>query len=365
MVFSCVGTPDNPDGSSKLDYVFAAAKEAAKHLAANSIFVQKSTVPVGTGKKVAKLLPSNVSYLSNPEFLSESTAVLDTLLFDRVVVGGHSKAAINKLFSLHRSVEENSTKIAKTAGLDNYLEQIKSNSGSYISTTLESAELIKVSANAFLATKISFANSIAKLCDETGADITEVMGAVGVDQRIGAAFLNAGRGYGGGCFPKDVSGLIASGQANGVEMLILNAVQTVNKSMPGYILSKALTKVEDYVNKNATVLGLSFKTGTSDTRKSAGIFIANMLTKHGVNTTVYDPEANEEAKPDLDPSIKIADNLSQSISNAEIIFITTAWPEFSDLISSVEHMVVVDCMNAYSKSQFKETVTYIGVGKNQ
>src|SRR5690606_18543443 len=224
VVFSSVGTPDNPDGSSNLTYVFEAAKEAAKHLQPGSIYVQKSTVPVGTGRRVIaefEKLRKDISYVSNPEFLREGTALYDTLYFDRVVVGGDDKQAVEDVLDIYRQLEANRDKIADLAGVDKDPRH-----GQYIATGLNSAELIKVTSNAFLALKISFANSIAVLADKVDADIVEVMDAVGADERIGRKFLNAGRGYGGGCFPKDVSGLIASGLENGVDLEIMQAASS-------------------------------------------------------------------------------------------------------------------------------------------
>ena len=362
--FSAVGTPDKPDGNYNLEYVFAAAKEAAKYLPSGSIYVQKSTVPVGTGKQVAELLPRGVHYLSNPEFLRESTAVLDTLVFDRVVVDGSSQPAIDKLFALHKSVEGHAEQIAHTSILVDYMEGIKHNAGKYIATSLESAELTKVSANAFLAMKISFANSIAKLCDQTGADITEVMRTVGKDQRIGGAFLNAGRGYGGGCFPKDVSGLIASAQANKVDLSIMTATQAVNQSMPGYIITKASEEVGGFNNRTVAVLGLSFKAGTSDTRKSAGVRIANKLAELGATVRAYDPEANKEAAPELDRTVTLSNSATDAVAAADVVFVATNWPEFTDVVSTLKDTTVVDCMNTYSSNQLQSSASYIGVGRD-
>jgi len=364
IILSAVGTPDKPDGSSNLDYIFAAAKKAAKHLKPGAIYVQKSTVPVGTGRQIVELLPDSVHYLSNPEFLRESTAVIDTLLFDRVVVGGESQTAVDKLFKFHQSVEKHAKQIATIAGLEDKLLEIEENEGEYIAATLESTELIKVSANAFLAMKISFANSIAKLCDQTGADITEVMTAVGRDSRIGGAFLNAGRGYGGGCFPKDVSGLIASAQSNGVDLSIMTSTQLVNESMPGYIITKTSGKIGGYEDKTIAVLGLAFKSGTSDTRKSAGIKIANKLIDLGATVRVYDPEANDEATPELADTIAISASAETAVESSDAVFVTTDWPEFNDLLLSITDTIVVDCMNTYDPGSLQSSVNYVGVGRD-
>src|SRR5690606_13069039 len=228
-----------------------------------------------------KLLPSSVTYVSNPEFLRESTAVYDTIFFDRIVAGGLHEDANQKVLDLHRSVEEHSQEIAEISGITYDADKLAAHTGEYISTGLESAELIKVTSNAFLALKISFANSIAKLSDQTGADVDEVMTVVGSDARIGRAFFNAGRGYGGGCFPKDVSGLISSGLSYGIDLEIMQAAQDLNASMPGYIIEKLKQAFGgDLTGKKVAVLGLAFKSGTSDVRKSPGVALANILANH-------------------------------------------------------------------------------------
>src|SRR5690606_29690021 len=261
-----------------------------------------------------KLLPSSVTYVSNPEFLRESTAVYDTIFFDRIVAGGLHEDANQKVLDLHRSVEEHSQEIAEISGITYDADKLAAHTGEYISTGLESAELIKVTSNAFLALKISFANSIAKLSDQTGADVDEVMSVVGGDARIGRAFFNAGRGYGGGCFPKDVSGLITSAQDFGVEMQIMTAAQAVNASMPGSIVNKAIEAYgKDIKGVRVAVLGLAFKAGTSDARKSPAVAMANFLAEEGAIVSAYDPEGSEEAKEDLRPSVDIKSSLNEAV----------------------------------------------------
>lgn len=369
MVFSCVGTPDNPDGSSNLEYVHAAAKEAAKYLKPGAIYVQKSTVPVGTGREVMKHLPDSVSYVSNPEFLRESTAIYDTLFFDRVVAGSDDTEASEKILDLHRDVENHAQKIAALSGISGIDEvQLETHTGEYVTTSLESAELIKVTSNAFLALKITFANSIAKLADKTGADIDEVMSVVGSDSRIGRAFFNAGRGYGGGCFPKDVSGLIASSNSHGVDMPIMEVVQDVNSSMPGYIVDKLVDVFGDIDGKSIAVLGLAFKSGTSDARKSPSIKIANTLNERGALVTAYDPEANEEALHEgLSTNIKLVDGLNEAIDGSEVIVVATDWAEFTQLenwLDKSSASVIIDCMNALDSELIKSRgFQYVGVGR--
>ena len=255
IVFSCVGTPDNPDGSSNLTYVFSAAEQAASLMQEGAIYVQKSTVPVRTGERIIELFESlgkHFPYVSNPEFLREGTALYDTLFFDRVVVGGSDKKAVTTILDTYRDLEAARDTIAALADV-----QSVPRNGKYIATSLNSAELIKVSANAFLALKISFANSIAKLADKVDADVVEVMDAVGADERIGRAFLNAGRGYGGGCFPKDVSGLISSGLENGIDLEVMQAAQALNRSMPGYVVEKLKNNIGELGDKKVCCTGTS------------------------------------------------------------------------------------------------------------
>jgi UDPglucose 6-dehydrogenase len=360
-IFSCVGTPDNPDGSSNLSYVFSAAKEAGKYLGSGAIYIQKSTVPVGTGKRVAELLPKNVEYVSNPEFLKEGTAIHDSLFFDRIVVGG-KKAAADNVLGLYKLIERNRAKIAKLAGLNN-----SDTAGEYIKTNLSSAELIKVSANAFLALKISFANSIAMLADQTNADVTKVMDAVGADSRIGRAFLSAGRGYGGGCFPKDVSGLISSAKDHGIDLGIMTAASDLNDSLPAYIATKVQHALGGSLQgKKIAVLGLAFKPGTSDARRSPGVKLANILDKSRARVAVYDPQANSEAKPDLRTSIKLCQSLREACNNTDAVLVATDWPEFKNMdLGKLNCGVFVDCMNCFEPEKVKKRGSlYVGVGKS-
>lgn len=367
-VFSCVGTPDNPDGSSNLTYVFSAAESAGALMRPGAIYVQKSTVPVGTGAKIEDSFKANkyiVPYVSNPEFLRKGTALHDTLLFDRVVVGSSDEAAAQSILAIYRQLEEKRETILQIAGLES-----TDHRGEYIATGLASAELIKVTSNAFLALKISFANSIAKLADKSGADITEVMDAVGADNRINRAFFNAGRGYGGGCFPKDVSGLISSGLAHGVDLEIVQATKSVNDSMPGYVAEKLQDALGGSLNgKRIAVLGLAFKAGTSDARKSPGIKLANLLEGEGAIVSAYDPKAAEEAQHDLVPEVNLTKTLNDSIAQADAIVVATDWPEFMQLDSgalanATPARIIVDAVNCLPKSDYQAAgFHYLGIGR--
>ena len=367
VVFSCVGTPDNKDGSSNLAYVFSAAKEAAKYLKEGAIFVQKSTVPVGTGREIMKLLPASVAYVSNPEFLRESTAVYDTLMFDRIVAGSDDYEASKTILQLHQTVEDNFDEISQIS----QISYTPGHTGNYLHTSLESAELIKVTANAFLALKISFANSIAQLSDAAGADVEEIMSIVGEDNRIGKAFFKAGRGYGGGCFPKDVSGLISSAQSFGVDMPIMTAATSVNEYMPEYIVNRMTEKFGSDLNGiTIAVLGLAFKSGTSDTRRSPAITIANLLVEKGVTVLAYDPVASEEARPTLNESVTIVDRLEDAVHDSSIVIIATDWPEFKNASewskSAANLKLVVDAVNCLELSEVNQLGTgYLGVGRGQ
>jgi UDPglucose 6-dehydrogenase len=272
---------------------------------------------------------------------------------------------LQEVLNIYRQLETYRTKIAAIADIE-----LKDASGSYIATNLNSAELIKVTSNAFLALKISFANSIAKLADQVDADVVEVMDAVGADTRIGRAFLNAGRGYGGGCFPKDISGLVMSGLDHGVDLEIMTAAQEINSSMPGYIVEKLKKAIGgDLAHKKIAVLGLSFKAGTSDVRRSPGILIANILSKAGAQTTAYDPQATEEAVEELRSSVKLAKSIEQAITSADAVIIATEWPEFIKYSPAaykqlMNDNIFVDATNHFTPSHItKANLRYVGVGR--
>ena len=370
IVFSCVGTPDNPDGSSNLQYVFSAAEETMRHAQKGTIYVQKSTVPVGTGLKLETLFAEKaaekeLSYVSNPEFLREGTAISDTLFFDRVVAGGRDQAAVEQVLNLYRELEKHRDNIANIASLP-----ITPRGDQYIATSLNSAELIKVTSNAFLALKISFANSIAILADKADADVVEVMDAVGADNRIGRPFLNAGRGYGGGCFPKDVSGLISSALEYGVDLDIMEAAKEQNSAMPSYIVDKLRQSLGgSLAGKKVAVLGLAFKAGTSDVRKSPGIAIANKLQEAEASVITYDPEAMEEAAVDLYRGINEAESIEEAVSGRDAVVIATEWPIFLEYSADkyaelLDGKVLFDAVNQYDRSEAtRANLSYVGVGR--
>lgn len=371
IVLSCVGTPDKADGSSNLKYVFAAAREIAQHAKDGTVIAQKSTVPVGTGRELAKEIKAangqlGFHYVSNPEFLREGAAISDTLYPDRIVVGGDDKSSLEKVAQLYEHIIQSASEIDPV--LQKEYQPHEYIDGKIVYTTLESAELIKVTSNAFLALKISFANSIAKLADEVDGDIVGVMDGVGLDRRIGRAFLNAGRGYGGGCFPKDVSGLIAAAEKNNVSLEIIQAATHVNSSMPGYIIDKVTKHTDSFKNKDIAVLGLSFKPATSDTRRSPAVQIANLLVDEGASVRAYDPKAIFE-DGDLSKGVAREETIDQTIKNADAVFIATDWPEFAayqpeQYAQQMKGNLLVDCMNMLNKDEVARAgLTYIGVGR--
>lgn len=371
IVISAVGTPDNPDGSSNLNYVFAAANEAARLLKPPAIYVQKSTVPVGTGAKIIQLFEAanlTNAYVSNPEFLREGTAIQDSLWFDRVVVGGADSDALARVTDLYKQLEGQRQQLAELAGIT---PPSGTHEAQYVAVNLESAELIKVVSNAFLALKISFANSIALLADKVGADIVQVMDTVGMDRRIGGAFLRAGRGYGGGCFPKDVSGLLAAGLEQGVELEIMRAAQTLNESMPGYIIEKLQQALGGSLEgKKVSLLGLAFKAGTSDTRRSPGITMANLLVKAKATVVAYDPAVADEARPALHDAARIASTIEEALKDAEAVVVATDWPEFlsyppEKFVEQLSGSVFLDTMNCFDGTAMTTAgMRYIGIGRN-
>lgn len=364
VVFSCVGTPDNKDGSTNMTYLFGAAKSSYQHLKPGTIYVQKSTVPVGTGSTLAKDLPKGVTYVSNPEFLREGSAIIDTLFADRVVVGSDHRTSAQRIAQLYAAVTSHRSAICRLAGIES---TVNSTSQQFV-TGLNSAELIKVTSNAFLALKISFANSIATLADAVEADTTEIMNAVGADTRIGHAFLQAGRGYGGGCFPKDVSGLISAAKSHDVDLPIMRAARDVNESMPRFIVHKLETELNHSLKgEHIALLGLSFKANTSDIRRSPGIAIASLLSAKKATITAYDPEA--ETAPEHATFFRRTDSLQAALQDATIIMVTTNWAEFTKAPLSLYAQAIgsgifFDATNSFNKRAIaNHGMHYVGVGR--
>lgn len=353
VVFFAVGTPMRSDGSADLQYLEAAAVETAKRLKKYTVLVNKSTVPVGTGKKVREIVEKyyrgKFDIVSNPEFQREGTAINDFLKPDRIVVGFEKERVPAK-------------QIIKTL-----YKKIKA---PMLLTNIESAEMIKYAANAFLATKISFINEIANICDNNEANIDDVAHGMGMDKRIGSSFLKAGIGYGGSCFPKDVSALYKIAGANGYWFRLIEAVININK----YQREKAIQKITKLLagsikDKNIAVLGLSFKAGTDDTRESPSIEIIKELLKKGAKIKAYDPQGIKNAKHILGNSIQYAHSSYTAARAADLLFIATEWPEFENLDlkklkRSMRAYNIVDGRNLLNINKAKkEGFEYLGMGR--
>jgi len=356
IVFICVGTPPKENGEADLSYLFAAVEETARNLTGYTLITIKSTIPIGfeddlesTVKKYAK---ARFEFAACPEFLREGTAIEDTLHPDRIVIGSFSKKAQKILLSLHAPI-----------------------SGERIICDIRSAQLIKYAANSLLATKVSFANTIAALCEKMGADVEKVIAGVGADRRIGRSFLYPGVGYGGSCLPKDVLAFIAIGRHFGYDLSLLRAVDDINQWQIELFVGKvrkALGVEEDKgknpQDKKVAVLGLAFKPNTDDMRDAPSIKIINHLLNLGIEVTAYDPQAMDNAKKIL-PKVKFAKDVYSAIKNQDALLLVTEWPQFSqiDLARAkklLKRPIIIDGRNLFPKDKVKELgFTYIGIGR--
>lgn len=387
FLINCVGTPAREDGSVNTDYIFSVVAELIASEREEIIYVTKSTVPVGTAKAIReRLLEANLhnAVLSCPEFLAESTAVVDTFLVDRFVVGGLATDwdATAKLIELFASVDKyartfspkdfDSDHAAAFSKKSQQEARQRDFSEKLVQMGNESAELVKVTANAFLATKISFANSIARLADASGANVTEVMAGVGADPRIGEAFLIPGLGWGGGCFPKDVAGAIDFANQHGEELEIVSAAAKVNSDQIHYVLEKARSALGgSLAGKSIAILGLSFKPNTSDVRESASLKFAELLASQGAKLKLHDPKAMYEAKEVLPESdhVKYMDSAHTAIADTDLIVLATAWPEYLELdwgevANQHKKPIIFDARNSLDTIVFENIdLKYFGVGR--
>ncbi len=362
VIFIAVGTPPQPDGQADLSVVFAVAKKIGKHLSGYSVVITKSTVPVGTNKKVKEIVASvkaekaTFDVASVPEFLREGQAISDTLKPDRVVIGSESDKARDLLIRLHTPLVTTSPTATKNLVL----------------TNIETAEMIKYASNAFLATKISFANAIAQLSELTGADGLRVLESIGLDKRIGAAFLNPGAGYGGSCFPKDVKALISIAKNNGYDFKLLKEVEEINKDAIIGIVHKAQKMLgDDLTGKTIGVLGLSFKPDTDDMRDAPSITIINKLLSKGATVNAFDPIAQETAqiKFGKKKGLTFVSDAYATAKAADLLIVITEWNEFRELdlkkIKSVMNKSnLIDGRNIYDPEKIKKLgFSYFGVGR--
>ncbi|MGB7201287.1 MAG: UDP-glucose/GDP-mannose dehydrogenase family protein [Pyrinomonadaceae bacterium] len=354
VVFLAVGTPPKADGSPDMSYYRQAAKDVAESINGYKVLVTKSTVPVGTGKWLREFVTQNLKtntefgVASNPEFLREGAAIEDFMRPDRVVIGSDQDRAIEVMKDLYRPLFLIETPI--------------------VITSLEAAELIKYAANAFLATKITFINEIANLCDAIGCDVHDVARGMGMDNRIGRKFLHPGPGYGGSCFPKDTRALTTVADQFGVETRIVDAVIDANERQREAMIPKIEKLVGDLSGKNIGVLGLSFKPETDDMRESPAIEIINAMTSRGARVKAYDPVAMDEARHYIE-SIEYAIDEYDAIRGADALVIITEWNQFRALdMEKVKGLLkspkIVDLRNIYEPEDMRELgFEYIGVGR--
>ena len=356
VVFIAVGTPTRRgDGHADLRYVFDAAEEIAGYISGYTVIVTKSTVPVGTGKKIFKIIQQKRSDLkfdvaSNPEFLREGSAINDFMRPDRVVVGVMGEEAKNVLEKIYSPLNLIETPIQFT--------------------DLETAELIKYAANAFLAVKISYINQIADLCEKVGADVHDVAKGMGLDQRIGAKFLHPGPGFGGSCFPKDTKALVKTAEQVGGKISIVEEVISYNQerklSMAQRIISRLKTGIK---NKKVSILGLAFKPETDDVRESPALEIISELYSKGANIIAYDPAAMIEAKSFFQDKVVFAEDSENCIRGADVCVIITEWNEFRAISASkfsdlMNGNVVVDLRNIYSPDEMRDAgLNYSSIGR--
>ncbi len=358
VVFIAVGTPPGEDGSADLSYVLQVAHSIVTYMQNPLLVVTKSTVPVGTSQRVKKELQHalqqrqkhiDVFVASNPEFLKEGAAIEDFMKPDRIVVGTDSPQADALFQKLYKPFVLNGHPI--------------------LFMDIASAEMTKYAANAMLATKISFMNDIANLCERVGADVNLVRKGIGSDPRIGSKFIYPGLGYGGSCFPKDVQALIQTADVHGHPMRILKAVEQVNNDQKARMVSKIKTHFgADVSGKHILLWGLSFKPKTDDMREAPSLVIINALLACGVVVTAYDPVAEHEAKKILGSSIQYATDPLKALREKDALVIVTEWPEFRApdfklMYQSMKHPVIFDGRNIYDAREMRKLgFTYYGIG---
>ncbi|MBW2058109.1 MAG: UDP-glucose/GDP-mannose dehydrogenase family protein [Deltaproteobacteria bacterium] len=354
VVFITVGTPPNDDGSSDLRHVESVAKEISKYMNGYKVIVLKSTVPIGTCRWVKEIIRSNLKepfhfdIVSNPEFQREGSAIEDFMRPDRVTIGAESEQAVAIMQDIYSALYLNETP--------------------FVITNLETAEMIKYASNAFLATKISFINEIANLCEKVGADVHHVARAMGLDGRIGRKFLHPGPGFGGSCFPKDTRALAAIGEQRGEKLGVIQAVIEANDRQRQKMVEKIKAMVGDLKGKTIGILGLSFKPNTDDIRESASIAIIKGLQREGASVKTYDPAAMEAAGSVLE-QVEFCPDPYQTALDCDALVLVTEWNEFRRLDlarikKSLKQPIFVDLRNVYETSQMKEMgFLYCGVGR--
>lgn len=359
--FIAVGTPPDEDGSADLQYVLAAARNIGRHMDAYRVVVDKSTVPVGTGDKVRAAIAEELaargselpfSVVSNPEFLKEGAAVEDFMRPDRIIVGAEDERAIEFMRQLYGPFQRNHERL--------------------LVMDVRSAELTKYAANAMLATRISFMNELANLAETLGADIELVRQGIGSDPRIGWHFLYAGCGYGGSCFPKDVKALVRTGQENGHNLVLLNAVEEANDAQKLRLVDKIVARFgEDLSGRHFAVWGLAFKPNTDDMREAPSRVILAELFRRGATVQAYDPVAMDEARRIFGDEARLSyvERPMEALDGADALVIVTEWkefrsPDFERIRSSLRQPVVFDGRNMYDPAVMRSAgIDYHGIGR--
>ncbi|MGE7906442.1 UDP-glucose dehydrogenase family protein [Peribacillus sp. NPDC094092] len=353
IIIIAVGTPQMEDGGADLSYIVQAAKDIAANLVQSSVVVIKSTVPVGTNDFIKKIMEElcndrvTFNMVSNPEFLRQGSAVMDTMKADRIIIGSENDEAAKKVQEMYRPLNV-----------------------PFIRTSIRSAEMIKYASNAFLATKISFINEVANLCGVVGADVKDVAEGMGKDKRIGEAFLQPGIGYGGSCFPKDVKALLHTAKLNGVPFSLLKETVAINDFQQELLVTKAINRLGDLKGKKVAMLGLAFKPDTDDMREAPSIKIARSLTNLGAEVVAYDPVAIENAKKILGDTIRFANSVREATVGADAVFIVTEWNEFKHLdletlMNTMRHPIVYDGRNCLEEDRIRacKKIEYYPIGR--
>ncbi len=355
IIFIAVGTPSLPNGDADLTFVGNVASAIGQHIQSYKVIVDKSTVPVGTADWVREIIKNELEkrgeevpfdVVSNPEFLQEGKALQDARQPDRIVIGCTSVTAKEKMQQLYEKVN-----------------------APLLVTTPRNAEMIKYASNAFLATKISFMNEIARLCDRLSVDVTHVAKGMGLDKRIGPLFLQAGVGYGGSCFPKDVWALHSMGKKVNVQMSILEDVQQVNSKQPEWLVEKMSLKLKGLQGKHIALLGLAFKPETDDIREAPSLKLIQLLSEGGASITAYDPIVSTSVKERF-PFVTLAKDAYQAVDHKDAVLLCTEWKEFisldwSRVKESMNGSYIFDARNALSLTKMREFgFEYWGVGRN-
>ena len=359
IVFSAVGTPPDEDGSADLKYVLQVAHTIGANMKKYILVVTKSTVPVGTASKVKAAIQEELSrrgediefdVASNPEFLKEGNAIKDFMSPDRVVVGVESEKARDLMSRLYRPFLLNNFRV--------------------IFTDIPSAEMIKYAANSMLATRISFMNDIANLCELVGADVNMVRKGIGSDTRIGSKFLYPGCGYGGSCFPKDVKALIRTAEQNGYEMKVLKAVESVNEQQKTVLFNKLSRYYKgDLSGKTVALWGLSFKPETDDMREATSLVTIGLLLQAGCRVRVYDPVAMDECRRRIGDKVEYSQDMYEAVLDTDALLLLTEWkqfrmPSWSVILKIMKYSLIIDGRNIYdAKELYDIGITYLCIGK--